>query len=301
MQRMTAAILVLCAILAGLPALAAADELAPAAAPARVDVDTVTLANGLTLEYAETGRGRGQVVIFLHGYTDSWFSWSRVLRQLPPRFHGYALSQRGHGDSERPATGYEMGDFAADVIAFMDHFEIRKAALVGHSMGSVIAQRVAIDHPDRVSRLVLVGATPNGANAGVLGLLDVVNALADPIDPAFVREFQASTVFQPIPEAFLDRVVAESLKVPARVWQDALEGFVAEDTTAELAEIKVPTLIVWGNQDTVFPLADQQALANGIPRARLLIYPQTGHGVHWERPRRFTEDLVDFLRRPVRR
>jgi len=268
-----------------------------AATPQKITLDTVTLPNGVTLEYAERGEGRDQAIIFLHGYTDSWFSFSRVLSLLPPEYHGFALTQRGHGDSEKPLEGYEMSDFAADVIAFMDHFRIRRAAIVGHSMGSVIAQRVAIEYPNRVSKLVLVGSTPNGANEVVLGLLEFVETLEDPIDPAFVRDFQVSTVFQPVPDRFMDRVVAESLKVPARVWEAALTGFVEADNLSELSEIKAPTLIVWGDQDTIFPLSDQEALDAGIRRSRLYIYRQTGHGVHWERPKRFTADLVDFLRR----
>lgn len=265
--------------------------------PTTIALDTATLDTGVTLEYAERGHGNGKVVIFLHGYTDSWFSWSEVLERLPPQYHGYALSQRGHGDSERPATGYAMEDYADDVVAFMDHEGITDATLVGHSMGSVIAQRVAIDHPDRVQRLVLVGAAANAGNEGILGFLDFVLAeVSDPIDPGFVYEFQASTLATPVPADFLDTVVAESLKVPAFVWQAALAALAVSDTTAELALIEAPTLIVWGDQDTIFFEADQQALDAGIPSSTRLVYEGIGHGVHWEDPERFTDDLVDFMR-----
>jgi len=263
-----------------------------------VTLHAVTLPAGITLQYAEKGHGRGQVVIFLHGYTDSWFSWSRVLPLLPSRFHAYAITQRGHGDSDKPATGYAMTDFSEDVVAFMDHFGIREATVVGHSMGSVIAQRLAIDHPDRVSRLVLVGsgADPD-QNPVLLDLADFVDTLTDPIDPAFVYDFQASTVYSPVPADFLDTVVAESLKVPARVWQAALHGLVEENTLGELGALAAPTLIFWGDKDDIFPYPDQVELEQGIPRVTLLVYPDTGHGLHWERPERFTEDLVRFLMR----
>lgn len=297
MRRTTVKILPLLVILAGMLALPRPSAAAPAQRGGGVTLDTVTLANGVTLEYAERGHGKGQVVIFLHGYTDSWYSFSRVLELLPPRYHGYALTQRGHGDSDKPLTGYEMSTFAADVVAFMDRFGIQEAAIVGHSMGSVVAQRVAIEYPDRVSKLVLVGSTPYSANEVVLGLLDFVLTLEDPIDPTFVRDFQVSTTFQPVPEGFLDRVVAESLKVPARVWKAALSGLVATDNREALDRIQAPTLIVYGDQDTVFPLSDQHDLDAGIPDSRLLVYPQTGHGVHWERPEQFTADLAEFLKR----
>lgn len=297
MLRTTAKTFPLLMILAGLLALPTLSAASPAQRGGGVTLDNVTLANGVTLEYAERGHGKGQAVIFLHGYTDSWYSFSRVLELLPPRYHGYALTQRGHGDSDKPLTGYEMSTFAADVVAFMDRFGIREAAIVGHSMGSVVAQRVAIEYPDRVSKLVLVGSTPYSANEVVLGLLDFVLTLEDPVDPAFVLDFQVSTTFQPIPPVFLDKVVAESLKVPARVWKAALSGLVATDNRDELARIQVPTLIVYGDQDTVFSLSDQVELDAGIPDSRLLVYPQTGHGVHWERPEQFTADLAEFLKR----
>lgn len=261
-----------------------------------ITLDTATLETGVTLEYAEKGHGKGNVVIFLHGYTDSWFSWSEVLERLPARHHAYALSQRGHGDSERPASGYAVDDFAADVIAFMDHEGIAEATIVGHSMGSVIAQRVAIDHPERVENLVLVGSAANAGNEGILGFLDFVLAtVSDPLDPEFVLGFQASTLANPVPAEFLERVVAESLKVPAFVWHAALAGLAQSDTTSELAGITAPTLIVWGDQDTIFFESDQQALDAGIPDSTLLVYEGVGHGVHWEDPDRFTADLVDFL------
>jgi pimeloyl-ACP methyl ester carboxylesterase len=261
-----------------------------------ITLDTATLDTGVTLEYAEKGHGEGRVVIFLHGYTDSWFSWSEVLERLPACHHAYALSQRGHGDSDRPASGYAVDDFANDVIAFMDHEGIAEATIVGHSMGSVIAQRVAIDHPDRVENLVLVGSAANAGNEGILGFLDfVLSTVSDPLDPDFVYGFQASTLATPVPAEFLDTVVAESLKVPAFVWHAALAGLAQSDTTDELADIEAPTLIVWGDQDTIFFESDQQTLDAGIPDSTLLVYEGIGHGVHWEDPDRFTADLVDFL------
>lgn len=282
-------------VLAGVGTAAGA---APALDPhGDITLDTVTLPGGLTLQYAEKGDGQGQVVIFLHGYTDSWFSWSRVLPLLPPRYHAYALTQRGHGDSDKPLAGYAMTDFSEDVVAFMDHFGIRRAAVVGHSMGSVIAQRLAIDHPERVSRLVLVGAGADpDDNPVLLDFADFVDTLTEPLDPAFVFDFQASTVFGSVPAEFLDRVVEESLKVPVRVWQDALRGLVEENTLGELGRITAPTLILWGEKDEIFPFPDQIELEAGIARSTLLSYPDTGHGLHWERPERFAADLDEFLR-----
>ncbi len=277
-------------------AMAASDQPRPANPHNTIVMDTVTLNTGVTLQYAECGDGDGQVVIFLHGYTDSWFSFSSVMENLPPKYHAYSLTQRGHGDSDKPLTGYAMTDFSEDVVAFMDHFEIQKAAVVGHSMGSVIAQRVAIDHPERVKKLVLIGSTPDvTTNEMLQGFLEYVYTLEDPIDPAFVYDFQASTAYTPLPEDFLNTVVNESLKVPVRVWQAALAGLNQANHLAELQFIAVPTLIAWGDKDDIFLYEEQEMLFQEIANSTLLIYEDTGHGLHWEYPVRFACDLAKFL------
>src|SRR6266545_3156736 len=97
---------------------------------------TADLETGLRLRYAEQGDPTGPAIILLHGYSDSWFSWSEVLPRLSPAYHVFALDQRGHGDSERPADGYGVSDFAADVLAFMNAAGLPTATVVGHSMGS---------------------------------------------------------------------------------------------------------------------------------------------------------------------
>jgi non-heme chloroperoxidase len=264
---------------------------------------TTPLETGLRLHYAEQGDPRGEAIVFLHGYSDSWFSFSRVLPLLSPEYHAFALTQRGHGDSDKPQCCYTPEDFAADVDACMEALGIEEATLVGASTGALFAQRVALSYPRRVSRLVLVGAqTPaNEANEVVLGLQEEVRALEDPVPPEFVRAFQEGTIHQPVPQEFLDTVVSESLKLPARVWRDYLEGAVLsidQDYVIELREIDVPTLMLWGERDPLFPREEQERLAAAIPEATLKVYPETGHAVHWDRPEWVVRDLEEFMKEP---
>jgi non-heme chloroperoxidase len=264
---------------------------------------TTPLETGLRLHYAEQGDPRGEAIVFLHGYSDSWFSFSRVLPLLSPEYHAFALTQRGHGDSDKPQCCYTPEDFAADVDAFMEALGIEEATLVGASTGALFAQRVALSYPRRVSRLVLVGAqTPaNEANEVVLGLQEEVRALEDPVPPEFVRAFQEGTIHQPVPQEFLDTVVSESLKLPARVWRDYWEGAVLSidrDYVLPLREIDVPTLMLWGERDPLFPREEQERLAAAIPRATLKVYPETGHAVHWDRPEWVVRDLEEFMKEP---
>jgi non-heme chloroperoxidase len=259
---------------------------------------TPPLSTGVRLHYAEQGDPRGEAIIFLHGYSDSWFSFSRVLPLLSPSYHAFAITQRGHGDSDKPECCYTLDDYAADVDAFMDALGIEEATVVGHSGGSFIAQRVALDYPHRVSRFVLIGsATTLLNNEGLRELGKEMLALEDPVPPEFVREFQESTIYYPVPEEFFETVVSESLKLPARVWRDYWEGVVlTTDLAARLDEIDVPTLILGGEQDALFGHEEQERLAAAIHGATLKVYPETGHAVHWERPEWVVRDLEEFMK-----
>jgi pimeloyl-ACP methyl ester carboxylesterase len=249
------------------------------------------------LTYLEQGSPHGAPVLFLHGFTASHRHFDLNLKIFPRSFHVFALDLRGFGDSSKPACCYSHADFAADIVAFMDALGLCRASLVGHSMGSLIAHKVAVEAPERVDKLVLIGSSAtsidNPSNAALEAL---VGSLVDPIDPAFVRQFQASIFFNPVPESFLDTATAEALKSPAAVWQASLAGIINEDHSAQLPQITAPTLLLWGDQDTIVSAEDQAELSALIPDARLIVYEQAGHGVHVELPQRVTHDIARFLR-----
>lgn len=254
------------------------------------------LSTGVTLRYVEQGDPAGLPMLMLHGVTDSWRSFEPVLEHLPASVRVFAVSQRGHGDSSRPASGYRTRDFAADVAAFADAMHLPQVLVVGHSMGGTNALRFAVDHPERVLGLVIAGSFFAYSDNTVVREFwqSGVLPLTDPIEAAFAREFQESTLAQPIAEGFLDAVVGESLKAPARVWRDAFAGMMEDDCVAELAAIAAPTLILWGARDALSRRSDQQALLEAIPGARLTVYESAGHGLHWEEPQRFAADLAAF-------
>jgi non-heme chloroperoxidase len=258
----------------------------------------VEVATGVRLHYAEQGNPRGHPVILLHGYSDSWFSYSRLLPLIDPKYHVYALDLRGHGDSDRPAGGYAMRDLAADVLAFMDDRRLARVTVVGHSMGSFVAQQLALAAPERIARLVLVGSGTSPRHImGVAELDSAVRSLPDPVPVEFVRAFQVSTVYQPIPGEFMDRAVGESCKLPARVWRQLMAGMLATDPPAGLSGRRIPTAVFWGDRDATFSRGEQDALVQMIDGAELAVYPETGHALHWERPAEFARDLHAFLDR----
>ncbi len=258
------------------------------------------LPNRVQLQYVEQGDPAGIPVLLLHGVTDSWHSFEPVLPHLPKSLHAFALTQRGHGDASRPAAGYRFHDFAADLAAFMDALNLGAAVIAGHSMGSSVAQRFALDYPERTLGLVLMGSFASlRGNPGVLHLWDsAISALTDPVDPGFVREFQESTLAQPVPPAFLETVVQESLKVPARVWRAAFEGFLQDDFSREVQKIKAPTLIVWGDQDAFCPRSDQDTLVRAIAGSQLVVYPGAGHACALGATRALCGRSCNFCRNP---
>jgi pimeloyl-ACP methyl ester carboxylesterase len=260
-------------------------------------IKTVELPSGPRLRYVEQGDASGIPVVLLHGYSDSWRSFERVLPLLPSSIRAIAVTQRGHGDSDRPMAGYRPQDFAADLAATMDHLGLESAIIAGHSMGATVAQRFALDYPERCAGLLLMsGFMAWRDNATLVAFWhEAIAPLRDPILPAFVREFQESTLARPVPPAFLDRIVRESLKLPARVWQAAFEAFLLDDTAGRLAEIAAPTLILWGQRDAFCLQREQEALAGSIPDARLVIVPGAGHGLHWEQPMQFVIELLHFV------
>jgi pimeloyl-ACP methyl ester carboxylesterase len=263
--------------------------------PRCITFDDVLVGTGIRLRYAASGDSLGEPVIFLHGLTDSWFSFSEVLPKLPPRYRAYALDQRGHGGSERPDSGYAMREFAKDVVAFMDAMRLPRATVVGHSMGSLVAREVAALAPERVERLVLIGAPLTGDNTVMRELDSAVDALGDSITRAFAYEFQASTVHKPITRAFIERATDESMRVPLRVWREALAGIRAGADLSALKGVRFQTLIVRGSEDVFFPRAEQEQLLQVIPNAKLLVYEGAGHAPHWEKPTEFARDLQAFL------
>jgi non-heme chloroperoxidase len=272
-------------------------QAAPLGAPIESGTRSIDLSTGVRLPYVEQGDPSGVPVMLLHGATDSWRSFELVLPYLPSSIRAFALTLRGHGDASRPMVGYHPRDFAADVAAFLDSQGLETAVVAGHSMGSTVALRFALDYPQRTRGLVPMGTFVRYRTNPVITDFweTVVSTLRDPIDRNIAREFQESTLAGPISPAFLEIAIAESLKVPARVWRDLFAGLRDDQHVAHLESITVPTLLIWGDQDAFVPESDQQSLLATIAGSRLEIYRGIGHAVHWEEPARFAADLTGFV------
>jgi non-heme chloroperoxidase len=263
----------------------------------RLTEKSVELPSGLSLPYVEQGDPSGAPLMLLHAVADSWHTFELVLPHLPDSIRAIAPSQRGHGNASRPPAGYRPEDFAGELGEFMDALGLAAAVIAAGSSAGFTARRFAIDRPERTLGLVLLGSPRSlGDKQNVRTMFEsTIVPMTDPIDPIFVREFAESTLAQPVPSGFLDTIVAENLKVPARVWKATIQGLLEDDGAKELGRIKAPTLIVWGDRDTILSRDDQESMAASIPNARLVVYGGAGHALYWEVPERVAADLAAFI------
>jgi pimeloyl-ACP methyl ester carboxylesterase len=191
--------------------------------------EDVALSTGLTLSCVDQGHRSPYALVMLPGPTDSWRSYASVLARIPTSMRCIAVSQRGHGDSDKPRLGYSIADFAADVPLLLDSLDVARAVLVAHSGSCLTARRVALDRPDRIAGLVLEAAPTTLATDAAFRdfVASVVTPLSDPIDADFARSFVLETSAPDLDRNLADVLVAELLKVPSRVWREMFSDLLA--------------------------------------------------------------------------
>lgn len=254
----------------------------------------INLPNSQVLSYVELGDPKGLPVVLLHGYTDNSRTWSLIAPYLRA-FRLFAIDQRGHGDSGKPACCYTLTDMAYDVKLFLDELEIERASVVGHSLGSMVAQVFAATYPNRIERLVLIGSTSHPPTTRGDPLWAAIMGLEAPIDPkgAFMTSWYANP--NPVDSAFLEREMAESAAVPIHVWRGVLKELLTNEFGRLAPDIKAETLIVWGDKDAIFNEQTQKDLRAALPLARFKAFAGLGHNLMWENPVEVAKAIADFL------
>lgn len=256
------------------------------------------LTTGVRLPYREHGEHHTVPWLFLHGYGDSLRFFDPLLPHLPAGIRAVCVTQRGHGDADKPASGYALQDFADDVAAFLDTLGVASAVIVGHSSGGYVAQRFAADHPGRVSGLCLIGS-PFSLQHRTAPFADAVAALRDPVAIDAVRAILGTVpTVRELPQAFLDEMLGESAKMPARVWRAVLAGLTdALPPAARAGAITAPTLILCGDRDEILAAAEQRELRDAIPHSELITIRDAGHLVVWDQPGAVGRALAEWAER----
>jgi pimeloyl-ACP methyl ester carboxylesterase len=290
MIRILVSLLILCL---ALPA-AAAEPIDQAGWNARKQ--TALLSNGLRMAYVEYGNPDGPPVLLLHGYTDSSRSWTLVAPHLAD-FRLLIPDQRGHGASDKPRCCYSTGIIADDARLFLDALNVERAAVVGHSLGSMVAQALAAEHPGRVSSLVLVGSTALVPVKRGDWLWTNVAALGEPIDrrSEFLREWNPANAPTPVDASFAAAAMEEILAVPLHVWKGVIRELADIPVARPAADVRQPVLVLSGGKDSLFPAEHHHALLAAYPQALGQVFPDLGHNLIWERPDAVAAPIRSFL------
>lgn len=265
---------------------------------------------GLDVHYVKAGDG-GTDLILLHGFGSSLFSWREVIDPLSKNFSVLAYDRPAFGLTERPPRGewegrnpYSGESQVELLLSLMDHMDIDQAVMVGHSAGAAVAVSAALDHPERVTGLVLADPAL-GSHGGVLRylrwipqvrrltLLLVRSIPSWGMDILYDSWYNASRITDDVIEGYERPLKADN-------WDRALVEFTLADPVSgikgRLEEIEIPVLLVTGDSDEIVPTEDTVALADEFKNAEVAVIPRCGHLPHEERPSLFLKEVMDFLR-----
>jgi pimeloyl-ACP methyl ester carboxylesterase len=278
------------------------------AAPAKINLDTfdaqkqtVTLANGQVLAYVPMGNPRGTPVVLIHGYTDNARDWVPLIPYLAPQLRLIVVDLRGHGRSAKPECCYTRLDFAYDIKLLLDALHIQRADIVGHSLGSIVAQTFAEFWPERTRQVVLI-ASSGGHRPGTVvpkpayDYATEIRNLKEPIDPdsPFMIAWWSSPT--PVDPEFLKRQRQDAAAIPLKVWLAVLDqGIVDTDLQRTLPRLTAPTLLIWGSKDPIMEEEVRQTLREALPHAQVKILPGLGHNPFWEDPAACAAVINAFL------
>lgn len=269
--------------------------------------------NGLDVHVKRMGQG-DPTFILLHGFGASTYSWQAVMEPLSQLGTVIAFDRPGFGLTERPLTWDGANPYSPEeqvelVTGLMDHYGIQEAVLVGNSAGGTVAMQVALEHPERVKELILVSPavySGGGAPEWIRPLLNTPQLRR--LGPLVSRQF-LSRGAQLIELAWHDpsKISAETLELyqkPLKVenWDKALWQLTlasrASGLADRLAELKMPVLVITGDDDRVVPTEQSVRLSQELPDAQLVVVPNTGHVAHEEQPDAFMQAVKEFLSGP---
>lgn len=276
---------------------------APAAAQPSVDQASwttlkkeVRLPNGIRLAYVEAGNADGEPLLLLHGYTDSSRSFSPMVPHLG-RYRLLIPDQRGHGASEAPECCYGSSQFAYDARLLLDALGVKRAAVAGHSLGSMVAISLAADYPDRVSKIILIGSTALVPVKRGDWLYDNAAAVKDRLDPAtqFAKDWHPANQPTPVEPAFAEAVNADLYRIPGHVWRGVMRELSSVPVGRHAADVKAPVLVLSGGKDPLFPTEHHRSLLKAFPQAKAHVFPDLGHNPNWEKPEQVAAAMTAFL------
>jgi len=223
-------------------------------------------------------------LVFIHGWGASSEIFKPFCHYLQNDFVVYFLDLPGFGDSPigKPMV---LKDYADFVYKFLQKNKIEKPVIIGHSFGGAAAAKLAILHPESVSKLILVGASAIRQPRCKMILVKKAADFLKPILPLKLRKFILKLLK-------LDKTDYAQIESPEL--KETFKNVISEDLRPYLPLIKSPTLVIWGEKDTVTPLSEGKTIAKTIPGAKLSIIKNTGHFLFLEKPLEFINEIKKF-------
>src|SRR5688572_18126789 len=252
---------------------------------------------GAKINYVEAGDPTKPKVILLHGLGGSIANWVMNTPAIAQNYHVIALDQVGFGKSDKPALKYRIGTYVDFLDKFMAELKIEKASLVGNSMGGWVAAWTAIKYPNRVEKIVLAdaaGIVP--ANFSETQVYQLNNSTRDEIR-ANMKLIFANPALQNN-EALVDQFMTARVTAgDGGTINSLIESIKRREDflNDRLGEIKKPTLIIWGKQDGLLPVADAHTFNKRIAGSELLLFDQCGHAPQFEKAADFNKAVLAFL------
>ena len=263
-------------------------------------MDGYVNSNGCKIYYQV--RGQGDPLILLMGFGADGSVWENHVKVYEKHFQCIILDNRGVGKSDAPKGPYSTAMMADDAIAVLDHLKIKKAMVAGISMGGAISQSLALNHPQRISCLVLISTWP-AFNNFAISLYENYKRIRRVADQgAWMELLQLWIYAPPFYENGMDELRAGQASAAANPAPQSQHGFegqldacIGHNVISRLHEIKVPTLITIGMLDIMTPPAFSDILHKGIKNSQIVRFPKGGHIHHFEDLERFNKVTTDFL------
>ena len=257
-----------------------------------------TFAGTIKTSYLRTGYG--SPVIFLHGGGAGAVAWYHVIKDLSKFIFAIAPDLVGYGESDKPYASYDRHFFSQWLKDFTDTLGLETCVLVGHSLGGAIALQFALDHPERVRRLVLVCSAGLGLSLPFVPLLKGLLLYSFP-SKMTSRYLHAGLVYRPenLDEEFIEyaKEVCQKPGGKRAFWRGCGRA-VFPIRFGELRKIVQPTRLIWGAEDRVFPLSHARRAIRMIPNAHLHVIPQAAHIPFFDQPKVFHNVLLKSLEDP---
>lgn len=246
--------------------------------------------------------GKGQPLVMIRGVGSNVDHWYEQVPVLSQKYQLLIFDNRGIARSSDPGGAFSTKDMAADTIALMEALGIKKAHVLGYSMGGMIAQELALAHPEKINGLILVATDCGGslrikARPEYSGLFSEMIRLGTPeAKTAAAACLFAKQTFETRPD-IIQRYAEVSLRFPAsqKTLERQWEAITRHDASGRLKNITAPTLAITGSEDVLIPPENSRVLAERIPNARLRFIDDGGHLFVVEQPQQFNDAVIGFL------